>query len=35
MVLYEGGVVKYCLDLDIQVQPDNNDFKVTGSDLYN
>lgn len=21
MVLYEGGVVKYCLDLDIQVQP--------------
>lgn len=35
MVFYEGGVVKYCLDLDIQVQPDNNDFKVTGNDLYN
>ena len=26
MVLYEGDVVKYCLDLDIQVQPDNNDL---------
>lgn len=35
MVLYESGVVKYSLDLDIQVQPDNNTFKVAGGDLYN
>lgn len=35
MVFYNGGVVKYSLDLDIQVQPDNNDFIVTGNDLHN
>lgn len=35
MVLYESKVVKYCLDLDIQVQPENSGFKITGGDLYN
>ncbi|MDH6357198.1 fimbria major subunit [Parabacteroides sp. PF5-9] len=34
MVLYEGGVVKYSLDLNIQLEPDNDNIKVTGDDVY-
>jgi len=34
MVLYEGGAVKYSQDLDIRLEPDNENFKVTGDDVY-
>lgn len=35
IVLYNSGIAQYSLDLDIQLQPDdNNTFNVTGSDLY-
>lgn len=35
IVLYNSGIAQYSLDLDIQLEPDdNNTFNVTGSDLY-
>lgn len=35
MVFYESGVVQYSEDLGIKVLPENDDFKVTGDDLFN
>lgn len=35
MVFYKDGIVKYSLDFDIQVQPNNDDFIFSGSDLHN